>query len=173
MVCVAILAVLAAVALPAFRGMIERWRVNQYLGEFESTIYKARSEAIKRGGNVFIQKRPDITNVCDRATTTQDWGCGWFIYYSPTATSPHNGSDEIIQEYPASKNSTMMLKYGLSGANTLAITRWGTIRGINALSITAGPVLGASESTRNQSKLCLSSGGRIIILKDDPVCPGS
>ena len=172
MVCVAILAVLTAIALPAFKGMIERWRVNQYLGEFESTIYKSRSEAIKRSGNIFIQKYPNNAT-CDRATTMQDWGCGWFIYYSPTRTSPYNGTDEIVQEYPASKNTTMTLLFSSAGINTLAVSRWGTIGGINALSITAGPVLGNTESVRNQSKLCLASGGRITILKDDPTCPSS
>lgn len=174
MVCVAIVAILMAIALPSFRNSIERWRVNQYLGEFESTIFKARSEAIKRGGNVFIQKLPDNSaTACNRATTSQDWGCGWFIYYSARGISPHNGTDPILQSYPESKKTTLSLLLGSSGATTIKLERWGNINGISALSVTGTPVLGANEPTRNQKTLCLSSGGRLLRQDDGPPCPGA
>jgi type IV fimbrial biogenesis protein FimT len=50
MVTVAILAVLAGIAAPSFNPIIERWRVRQVSEELQSTLYFARSEAVKRGG---------------------------------------------------------------------------------------------------------------------------
>ncbi|MBP6653225.1 MAG: prepilin-type N-terminal cleavage/methylation domain-containing protein, partial [Xylophilus sp.] len=52
MVVVSILAVLAALAAPSFTPMIERWRVRQAVEATTSMLYYARSEGVKRGGNV-------------------------------------------------------------------------------------------------------------------------
>ena len=54
MVTVAILAVLAAIAVPSFTTLIEGWRVRAATEELQSAIYYARSEAIKRSGGVTI-----------------------------------------------------------------------------------------------------------------------
>ena len=54
MVVVAIIAVLAALAGPSFTPLIERWRVRDAAETLTSSIYYARSEAIKRGGNIII-----------------------------------------------------------------------------------------------------------------------
>ena len=67
MVVVAIMAILAALAAPSFTPIIERWRVGQVIGGLESTLYYARAEAIKRGGNVTISKLANNTNGCTTA----------------------------------------------------------------------------------------------------------
>src|SRR5256885_11314686 len=56
MVVVAILAILTALAAPSFTPLMERWRVRQVAEDLQATIYFARSEALKRGGNVTIAK---------------------------------------------------------------------------------------------------------------------
>ena len=58
MVVVAILAVLTTLAAPSFHLIIERWRVRQTVEGLQSTLQYARSEAVRRGGGVFIQKLP-------------------------------------------------------------------------------------------------------------------
>ena len=50
LVVVAIVAILAALAVPSFTPLIERWRVRSTAENLASTVYFARSEAIKRGG---------------------------------------------------------------------------------------------------------------------------
>ena len=54
MVTIGIAAILAALAAPSFTGLMERWRVRQAAEGLQSTLYYARSEAIKRGGNVVM-----------------------------------------------------------------------------------------------------------------------
>ena len=64
MVTVAILAVLAALAAPSFTSIIERWRVRDTVESMTSTLYYARSEAIKRGGGVVVRKLTNTTCGC-------------------------------------------------------------------------------------------------------------
>ena len=54
MVVVSIVAILAALAAPSFTPLIERWRVRSAIEHLTSTLYFARSEAIKRGGGITI-----------------------------------------------------------------------------------------------------------------------
>ena len=71
MVVVSIVAILAALAAPSFSPLIENWRVRESAEQLQSTLYYARSEAIKRGGQVLIQKIPNNTNGCTTATGTR------------------------------------------------------------------------------------------------------
>ena len=59
MVTVSILAVIAMIAAPSFTHLIERWRVRSAAEALQSTIYYARSEAIKRGGGITISAIDD------------------------------------------------------------------------------------------------------------------
>ncbi len=52
MMVVAIMAILVALAGPSFAPLIERWRVRDAAESLTSTLYYARSEAIKRGGRI-------------------------------------------------------------------------------------------------------------------------
>ena len=72
MVVVSIISILAALAAPSFTPLIENWRVREASEQLQSTLYYARSEAIKRGGQVVIQKIPNNTNGCTSATDNSD-----------------------------------------------------------------------------------------------------
>ena len=50
MLVVGVLGVLATLVAPSFTRIIEKWRVQQTVEIMKSTLYFARSEAIKRGG---------------------------------------------------------------------------------------------------------------------------
>ena len=60
LVTVAVVTILAALAAPSFKPLIDRWRVRDALESMQSTLYLARSEAIKRGGRIAIQKLPNV-----------------------------------------------------------------------------------------------------------------
>ena len=70
MVVIGILAVLAGLAGPSFTLMIESWRVRNATEALRSSLQIARSEAIKRGGMVAIQKLPNNINGCTTAAST-------------------------------------------------------------------------------------------------------
>ena len=61
LVTLAVLAVLATLAAPSFRLLHEKWSVDSVAQSMHSTLLMARSEAIKRGGGIGIQKNANST----------------------------------------------------------------------------------------------------------------
>lgn len=55
MITIAVLAILAAIALPSFQSTLERLRVNGAAENFFADLQYARSEAIKQNRNVLFQ----------------------------------------------------------------------------------------------------------------------
>ena len=74
MVVIAIVAILATLAAPSFNPLIERWRVRSASEDLTSTLYFARSEAIKRGGGVTID-------------ATGGWNLGWKVTHTLNGVS--------------------------------------------------------------------------------------
>lgn len=169
MVVVAIMAILAALAMPSFTPLIERWRVRQAMEALQSTLYYARSEAIKRGGNVVIRKNPQGTDGCQQAATTQEWGCGWFVFVDTNGNGTRQASatppEELLQTVPPPSKVDAMRK---PAGNTLQFDRYGMAGG-NMLSFTISPV-GPGVSSSATRTLCMAGGGRIRVLEGDATC---
>ncbi len=104
MVVVSILAILTAIAAPSFKGLIESWRVKQEVEGLQSAIFYARSEAIKRGGGVVLQKIANNTDGCTLASSNADWGCGWFVCQDT------NGNDQCATAEPVLQTADSNLK---------------------------------------------------------------
>ena len=157
MVVVAIIAVLAAIAAPNFRPMIERWRVRQATEQLESTLYYARSEAIKRGGGIVIQKIPNNTNGCTTAVAGTEWDCGWFVCIDANNNGSCQANEGELQRYDTPSNLQVTRPAG-SGP-TIQLNRWGLVD---------DPFIGFTLEPTNKGPsdpaargLCMSSGGRI------------
>ena len=160
MVVVAILAILAAIAAPSFTPLIERWRVMQTVDGLQSTLYFARSEAVKRGGNIVIRKEPSGANGCPLATSNTDWDCGWYVFVDTNGNGTLNTGEEILQRFAPPANITVTRTGG--GAN-IQLSRWGTIEG-TYLGFNIVP-LDKSISDLAARGLCMSSAGRIRTVK--------
>ena len=76
LVVIAVLSILLAVSLPNFQNMIERSGTNSQAKLFLTTLNLARSEAIKRGGNVAICASTDGAD-CSKGA----WGEGWIVFF--------------------------------------------------------------------------------------------
>ena len=150
MVVVAIVAVLAALAGPSFTPMIERWRVRQTAEALQSSIYLARSEAIKRGGGITID-------------ATGGWDQGWRVTHTQGATTT------TLQEVPAPSNVALT-----QAALQLFVDRWGMVSTTSNGAATTTNFLiyptGKSESP-NAIRLCISAGGRILQKAAGAACP--
>lgn len=68
LVVVAVLGILAAIAVPSFQSLTQNQQVKNASFELFSSLSLARSEAIKRNGNVTVTP-----------VNTADWGRGWTI----------------------------------------------------------------------------------------------
>ena len=161
MVVIGVLAVVFALALPSFQPLIQRFRVTQAMEGMESTLYYARSEAIKRGGNVVVQKLPNGANGCDWAPNAQDFGCGWVVCASAgnclTASGATASGATILQRFDA-LNHVEVSK--TSTGNTVKFNRWGLVGG-NWFGFNFVPQGQSFLSSPAARSLCMSSAGRI------------
>lgn len=164
MVVAAILAVLAALAAPSFTPLIERWRVQQTVENMKSTLYYARSEAIKRGGRIGIEKNPQGTNGCTLAKTTEEWGCGWFVFVDSDGNGKWKKGEEILQTVPPP--SDIGIRRKPMGAN-LNLDPYGMTNGANIISFTFSPNRTGISSPATRA-VCMAAGGRIRVIEDIP-----
>ena len=155
MVVVAIVAVLAALAGPSFTPMIERWRVRQTAEALQSSIYLARSEAIKRGGGITID-------------ATGGWDQGWRVTHTQGATTTP------LQEVPAPNQVAFEQQPTDKASSKLFVDRWGMVSTTNNGAATTTNFLiyptGKSGSP-NAIRLCISAGGRILQKAAGAACP--
>lgn len=174
MVVVAIVAILTALAVPSFQPLIERWKVKSVSESMQSTIYYARSEAIKRGGNVVIAKTPNTENCTTSANT--EWGCGWNVFYDAN----RNGSQDACVAANTPNECTLQeiaistrTEINIAGSNgQLTVDRWGVVTsngvaaGINFDVFAKGRTVADAGSAR----VCVGSGGRIKQIKGTDSC---
>ena len=152
MVVVSIVAILAALAAPSFTPLIERWRVRQAAENLTSSLYFARSEAIKRGGGIALD-------------ATGGWDKGWKV------THTQNGATNDLQNMPAPS------RLALSQSNTktkLFVDRWGMMSesdgGAPAVMNFLLTPTGKDETAPSAIRLCLTAGGRIVQKKGNAIC---
>ena len=159
LVVIAILAILAALAAPSFTPLMEKWRVRQASEALQSSLYFARSEAIKRGGGVALHKLPNNTNGCTLAPNPADWGCGWQICEDKNNNNQCDRSEPILQRYDTPSGIEVTRSVN-TGADSVGFNRWGVTDGNQGLSFTLVPV-GKNLSNPAALGVCMSSGGRV------------
>lgn len=157
MVVVAILGVLAALAGPSFGPLIERWRVRQAVESMTSTLYYARSEAIRRGGSVVIEKIPKTTPGCTLADTAEEWGCGWFVFVDTSGNGKWSAGEEILRSVTTPPNTDVIHK---PSGTSIKIDRYGMMGGLNTQSFIFSPASTGISSPATRA-ICTASGGRI------------
>jgi len=168
MVTLAVLAVLAALATPSFKPLVERWRVRSAVEQLESTLRYARSEAIKRGGHIAIQKIPNNTNGCTTAINKTDWNCGWYVCEDTNNNGKCTSTEPVLQRIEA-PTGVEVTRTG--GADSIKINRWGLVDGA-WLGFSLVP---SQQSISNPAAqgVCMSTGGRIrVIPSEDIPCTG-
>lgn len=164
LVVVAILGVLAALAAPSFTLLIERWRVRQAATELESTIQFARTEALRRGGRVGLQRSAPSG---DCLTAASQWDCGWFVFLdSDNSGGAWNSGDEILRITPQPRGVRVQ---HFPGNSFIRFNTWGEA-GLGARRFV---VQSARLSNAAASVLCISSGGRIAQHHGAITCPSS
>ena len=148
MVTVAIVAVLAAIAAPSFVPMIERWRVRQAAESLQSTIYLARSEAIKRGGGVTID-------------ASGGWDQGWKVVHKTNDLQVVTAPSKTVLTQNNSKTMLYLDRWGM-----VSETDGGVATAMNFLIHPTG-----KEDSVNAIRLCVATGGRILQKAAGAACP--
>lgn len=94
LVTVAILAVLASVAVPSFRGMLVTQSVRAAADAFVVDMRYARSEAIKRSARVSVCRSNNGTGC---SGTGGVWKDGWIVFIDADGDGAYDSGDEIVR----------------------------------------------------------------------------
>lgn len=154
MVVLSIAAILAALALPSFRSLIQNNRLTTQANELAGTLNFARGEAVKRGGRVTVCVSTDQAT-CTLGTA---WEGGWIAFADPDNTATFTVGDTLLRVRGALEGGSTLtgtatavqyLPSGLLGAGTgsYVLTTTGcTGNEKRTINITATGRLGVSRS---------------------------
>lgn len=112
MVAVGVLAVLLAVAVPSYRGVIKRNQVSAASNALLADLSYARSEAVTRGTIVSVCPSTDGIH-CDSNTAYKS---GWMIY----AYEPGKGKADTAYDSASTDNSLLRYTTARAGVSILA-----------------------------------------------------
>lgn len=154
LVVLAIVGILATLALPGFHDLIDRYRVRQATEDLTATIYLARTEAIKRGGEVILRKATLAD--CAGSTDAARWECGWFIFVDGNNNNLLESDELLVQTSPAAPGVRILFT---SKHAAMPVDRWGQFNGSGAFGFIVQSA--RNGSTANPVALCMTSGGRL------------
>ncbi|MBS7350052.1 MAG: GspH/FimT family protein [Comamonas sp.] len=167
----AILALLMALAAANFSALFHIWRVRQTTETLIASLYLARSEAIRLGGQVLIEKLPNNDH-CNSASGNQEWGCGWQICHDENKNGKCDLSTEPLLHHAPVPGKLRICRRG--GTASIAFDRWGKASGAFP-SFNLRPLYASTNaSERSARAVRMSSGGRIRSAnsqKEDTSCP--
>ena len=128
MVTLAVAVILAVIAVPGFRTIIQNNRATTQANDLLTAMTLARSEAIKRGSNVSVCSVADPIPSPIVCAASNDWATGWIVFTDDGATAGDfdTGTDTLLRVWePVSSGTTLAgnannVQYLASGLTTAA-----------------------------------------------------
>jgi len=149
----AVAAILASIALPAFNGFIVQQRLTAAANGFAGAIAYARSESTRRGATVSLQAQAFDTD--------NEWGQGYCVVVG----NPGN-CNNALRLYDPANQSTMNGQGALNALNTLSFNA----RGLFTLGATGQIDLCSDDTLEDPGRqLEISVIGRLNVSELD--CP--
>lgn len=99
LVAMAIIAIVLAVGVPAYQDTIAENRLTTSTNQLIASLNVARSEAVKRGGELCVCGSGDLAD-CDG-----DWTAGWIVFTDGGVAGGVDGTDEILRVWAPSGGS--------------------------------------------------------------------
>lgn len=101
MITLSITAILTSVGVPAYQSIMTQSRLTAQANELVTSLYYARSEAVKRGTRVTICPSSDGTT-CDSG-----WQNGWRVFSDGDPAGSLDDADEVLRVFSALSGSTL------------------------------------------------------------------
>jgi type IV fimbrial biogenesis protein FimT len=165
-VTLAIIAILAALAIPSFQEMIANNRIAAHTNDFLSALNLARSEAVKRGKRVVMCVSSDGLG----CAASGDWAQGWIVFLDTN----NNAAVET-----ASGDVVLRTHGALDGSDTLSgttdLSRYisfapnGFTRLTNGAFQSGVLTFGLCSSYGQRNTIAINNTGRAAIVK--VACP--
>ena len=151
LVSMTIAAVLLALAVPAFDAVMTTTRLSSASNSLLSSLYLARSEAIKRNGRVAVCKSQDGAS----CASTGDWDQGWLVFSDTDNDAQVDASETVILR-------VLALDGGLSARGNSNVANYVSYASVGATQLTSGAFQAGTITICRESS---SAGeGRSIII---------
>ncbi len=171
MVTLAVFAVMATVAVPAFVGFVERNRTVSIGNSFLNALTVARSEAIKRNARVAVCGKPAAQAACN---ATGNWEDGWTVFVDTDRDNTLDVGEQII-----------LVRNGIPGGFTLrepsatygdVITYQSTGETVQGLAAGIGSqaifrLCRPDNDTNLSRSINIRATGRAVITETTAACP--
>ncbi len=95
MVVLALTLVLAALGLPSYQGLLQRWALNHEAQALVDDLRHARAQAMARGQPVSICPSADGV-VC---SAHADWGWGWLVFLDLDANRVIAAGETVLRQH--------------------------------------------------------------------------
>jgi Tfp pilus assembly protein FimT len=169
LIVVAIGAILAAIAVPSMRDMLNTTRQSSALGLIVNDLNQARGEAIKRNARMLMCRRNAAGDDCvASAAVSVDWAAGWVVCIEGAV------AEQCAVSTPADPNPVIVrppLNASLTLLASVAVARFSPN---SAASAVADFDVGGAWAGAIARKVCLLRTGNILKLPPPPasqVCP--
>jgi len=153
MVVLAIFSLLSMLAAPSFFSALERYRVAMTLEAIGGALTLARTEAIRRGGNVRLERITD--GDCPALAGAQQWSCGWRIIAEAVGADAQDADGTLVREFRVSRGVIVTFS---TAAPSVVFNRWGQPGSLGAISFDVVPE--SNPGSPAAMGLCLLSTGR-------------
>ncbi|RDI25289.1 GspH/FimT family pseudopilin [Pseudacidovorax intermedius] len=167
MVGVALLAILLALAVPAFGDWMRNARVRTTAESLRAGLQQARAEAIRRNANVRFQLVTTLDNGCALSTSGPFW-----VSNAGASVSPASGcagaisttvSPFLIQKSPVVSNATSDITLTASGSGVIAFDPLGRMTGTTNPTIATPAQFTVDLGSSGGS--CIAQGGNVRCLR--------
>jgi type IV fimbrial biogenesis protein FimT len=152
MVVLALALGLAALAVPSYQGLLQRWALSTEAQALVEDLRHARAQALARGQPVSVCPSVD-GQVC---ATHADWGQGWLIFLDADGNRVLAGEDRVLRQHRVAASIESITSN--SGASRAGLTYQP-----NGQARAAGQGLSLRGAAAGSRLVCISMQGRAVV----------
>lgn len=171
LVVLSITAILVALAAPSFTQTIRSVNMSSAVNTFLADANYARSEAVRRGGDVIMCRSTNPDAAVPTCATGTAWESGWIIFHDRDDSADYNftsdpsSDDELLRRQSAITAVNTITKSG-SSTTKLVFTATGRLKSLNNGAMTLQFGSTPNFSNEEQRIVCINVGGRVRIKGD-------
>ncbi|MGE3106599.1 MAG: GspH/FimT family pseudopilin [Lysobacterales bacterium] len=176
LVTIAILAILMALAVPSFRGLIVSNRITSHANELIASLQIARSEAIRSNARVIMCASTNASTCAGSAS----WTTGWIVFADTDRNGNRNGAETILRSGTIRAGTLVVNSAAIGNTGSVTFRSDGLAKLANGALLTARigvcePVNAASPNPQqNVRHVSIGSGSRFAIIRASvPTCAGA
>lgn len=163
LVTMAVLAILVSLAAPSFKRTIQSNNMSNAVNTFMSDMRYARSEAIRRGGQVILCRTDDPEAAAPSCAATaggtgKGWATGWIVFQDVDGNGNWSAGDLTLRVQSTLSGIDTILEGTPSASTLFRFTASGRLSDTaSAAKVQFG---GGNFTTDLQRVVCIGPGGR-------------